>query len=101
MPPIAPIRTAIHTFADTPTDVIVKYAATIKSIAEPIVPYLKAISGLLFENILTVRIPRIEQIRPTEARTKGIPIKALTSPPSKETEEADIVVAKIIDAIIT
>jgi hypothetical protein len=42
----------------------------------------------------------MEQIRPTEARTRGIPIKALTSPPSKETEEADIVVAKIIDAII-
>ena len=75
-------------------------AATIKSIAEPIVPYLSAISGLLLENILTVRIPRIEQTRPTEASTKGIPIKALTSPPSKETEEADIVVAKIIDAII-
>ena len=68
--------------------------------AEPIVPNLRAISGLLLENTLTVRIPSIEHIRPTEARTSGIPIKAFTSPPSKETEEADIVVAKIIDAII-
>jgi hypothetical protein len=42
----------------------------------------------------------MEQIRPTEANTKGIPIKAVTFPPSIETEEADIVVARIIDAII-
>ena len=45
-------------------------------------------------------MPRIEQIKPTEARTRGIPIRALTFPPSKETDEDDIVVAKIIDAII-
>ena len=71
-----------------------------KSTAEPIVPYLKAISGLLFENILTVRIPKIEHIRPIEASTRGIPINAFTFPPSKDTEEADIVVANIMDAII-
>ena len=42
----------------------------------------------------------IEHIRPTDARTRGIPINAFTSPPNNETEEADIVVAKIMDAII-
>ena len=79
---------------------MVKYAAIINRTADPMVPYLRAISGLLFENTLTVRIPSMEQIRPTEANTKGIPIKAVTFPPSIETEEADIVVARIIDAII-
>ena len=40
----------------------------INNSAEPIVPNLNAISGLLEENILTIKIPSNEQINPNEAK---------------------------------
>ena len=40
-------------------------------IADPIVPNLSAISGLLLEKTLTIKIPAREHIKPKDARVKG------------------------------
>ena len=72
IPPIDPIKTAAHTPDETPKYLTRKNDATINTTAEPIVPNLRAISGLLSENNRTIMIPIIEQIRPSEAKAKGI-----------------------------
>tara|TARA_B100001559_G_C16104664_1_gene441068 strand:+ start:415 stop:594 length:180 start_codon:yes stop_codon:yes gene_type:complete len=49
-----------------------KYDVITNITADPIVPYRRAISGLLEEKILTVIIPNNEHIKPKEAKAKGM-----------------------------
>jgi len=51
---------------------IKKYDVTTNITADPIVPYLRAVSGLLEEKIFTVSIPNNEHSKPKDARAKGI-----------------------------
>merc|ERR1711991_1171390 len=92
IPPIDPIRTAAQTPDETPKYLTRTNDATINTTAEPIVPNLKAISGLLSENNRTIKMPIIEQIRPKEAKAKGINCSMYWSPPSF------VIVADVIDA---
>merc|ERR1711991_266252 len=100
IPPIDPIRTAAQTPDETPKYLTRTNDATINTTAEPIVPNLKAISGLLSENNRTSKMPIIEQIRPKEARAKGINCNMYWSPPSFVIVADVMDAANAIDAII-
>ena len=71
IPPIEPTNTATHTPLAIPKLFTKKYDNIIKITAEPIVPNLSAISGLLLENNFTNKIPVMEQISPSEANIRG------------------------------
>ena len=49
-----------------------KFDSITKRTADPIVPYLNAVSALFEEKALTVNIPSREQIIPSDAKAKGI-----------------------------
>ena len=63
-------------------------------------PILKADSGDLFEDNLTNKIPRIEQINPSEASAKGRDINSARFPPSEVRPSIARVEAIAIVAII-
>ena len=71
-----------------------------KITADPIVPYLNAVSALLDENALTVKMPNKEQIIPSEAQAKGIYCNIYWLPPNELTVALVIEAAKAIHAII-
>ena len=72
-PPTAPVRTAsqILTKPSPMNNWIKKYAAMINKTADPMVPVLKAASGDIEENALTIIIPKTEAINPIEASARG------------------------------
>ncbi len=79
-PPKAPASTAQATFMETSTMATTPKAARINSTVAPMVPARSAFSGEALEAIRTSTTPMTEQIRPTEARARGMNISAGRSP---------------------
>ena len=68
--------------------------------AEPIVPNLRAVSGLLLEKIFTVIIPIIEHTRPKDANASGINCNTDLSQPNEFTVALVMDAASAMEAIM-